>query len=135
MPAVKGARDESDGDQDRDRFDCAEGVGFRPTPLRETLNSAEETEGSPALPGRAVGTKGGFGDRTIFNAAQLEIYEILRTDVYPKFVADVLARDRGSVPMPTSVGKSDGVHEAAVAPPSPERIKRLVKAVLAMKPP
>lgn len=75
------------------------------------------------------GPGGGFGDRSIFDSAQNEIYDILRTEVYPKFAADVFARSREGSPTPPT----QDVNSAKARGSATSKVKVLMKAMMSMR--
>lgn len=75
------------------------------------------------------GPGGGFGDRSIFDSAQNEIYDILRTEVYPKFAADVFARNREGSPTPAT----QDVNSAKSRASATSKVKVLMKAMMSMR--
>ena len=98
------------------------------------LDASEEIK--RLSPGSGPG--GGFGDRSIFDSAQGEIYDILRTEVYPKFAANVLARNRQGSPIPATqdVNSSGSSGSSAKTRGSAtSKVKVLMKAAfLSMRP-
>lgn len=120
----------------RNQRDCHDDYSWpdRPRDLGvETLRGSDASMDIEEL-GLGIGPGGGVGDRTVFDLAQDEIYDVLKTEVYPKFLADVCAHSRETswASMPRGV---DALPGEGSEKPSPKTVQRLVKAVLAMKPP
>lgn len=90
--------------------------------------------------GFEIGPGGGFGDRTIFDLAKYEIFHVLKTAVFPKFVSET-TRDAGdgvsrsaqdstaSVPLDTTMFASGSFHHGSgtKVQPQTEKVKFLKK--------
>lgn len=111
------ARGRNDGDQDSARPDFADYRYGGSTAKMCVRDSTQEIENLGL--GLGAGPGGGFGDRTIFDAAQNEIYEVLRTEVYPRFVANAIACGGVSSSTTTSGGDCHAICQGLVAPLSP----------------
>lgn len=125
--------DQEGGQSCRPRIDKSEGYSWLDgSPRAEGAGHAGGFDGVDPIEelGLGEGPGGGFGNRTIFDSAQREIYDILKTEVFPKFLSGCGARCREGAPAPGGgAGQVDGV-----ATVTSEKVKRLVKAVRSMKP-
>lgn len=130
----RGEGGEQDGGQScRPRIDKSEGYGWLDgSPRAEGAGHAGGFDGVDPIEelGLGEGPGGGFGNRTIFDSAHREIYDILKTEVFPKFLSGCGARCREGAPAPGGgAGQVDGA-----ATVTPETVNRLVKAVRSIKP-
>eukprot|EP00752_Nemacystus_decipiens_P010655 g9488.t1 len=103
---VGGGMDATDMDEIRERRESSGGVLGRFDRSMDYSSVDEfggvvdfDASGEIEELGLEIGPGGGYGDRTIFDLALLEIFVVLRHEVYPKFVARVMETSRQAVPV------------------------------------